>query len=147
MSGRSKAVGFASPFRQQHGEHMTKFRTLADDHPDLARSRKPRGALLLLHYAQEHGSIGPTKAKAFKRVFVHWAVEQIGWPGKTAEEMFRYNKVITEYEFPPLGGLHYLRLGPHYKGEFRLKKRARSWHTPRLSLCRMTSCTASVKLS
>ena len=86
-----------------------------------------RAALLTLQYAQEHGSIGLTKTKAFKRVFVHWAVEHFGWPGKSAEEMFRYNKVINEYEFPPLEVLHYLlislRLGRHFKGEFRLTKR------------------------
>jgi hypothetical protein len=43
--------------------------------------------------------------------------------------MFRYNKVINEYEFPPLEVLHYLlitlRLGRHFKGEFRLTKRGR----------------------
>jgi hypothetical protein len=41
--------------------------------------------------------------------------------------MFRFSKVINEYEFPPLEVLHYLlislRLGRHYKGEFRLTKR------------------------
>lgn len=106
---------------------MTEFRPLPDDHPDLAHSPMLRAALLTLQYAQEHGSIGLTKTEAFKRVFVHWAVEHFGWPGKGAEEMFRYNKVINEYEFPPLEVLHYLlislRLGRHYKSEFRLTKR------------------------
>ena len=41
--------------------------------------------------------------------------------------MFRFNKVINGYEFPPLEVLHYLlitlRLGRHFKGEFRLTKR------------------------
>ena len=41
--------------------------------------------------------------------------------------MFRFNKVINGYEFPPLEVLHYLmvtlRLGRHFKGEFRLPKR------------------------
>jgi hypothetical protein len=54
-----------------------------------------RAALLTLQYAQEHGSIGLTKTKAFKRVFVRWVVEQLDWPGKSAEETFRYNKVST----------------------------------------------------
>jgi hypothetical protein len=106
---------------------MIEFRLLPDDHPNLAHSPMLRAALLTLQYAQEHGSIGLTKTKAFKRVFVHWAVEHFGWPGKSAEEMFRYNKVINEYEFPPLEVLHFLlislRLGRHYKGEFRLTKR------------------------
>ncbi len=106
---------------------MIEFRSLSDDHPDLAHSPLLRGALLTLQYAQTHGSIGLTQTKAFKRVFVHWAVENFDWPGKSAEEMFRYNKVINEYEFPPLEVIHFLlislRLGRHIKGEFRLSKR------------------------
>ncbi|MEX1199145.1 MAG: hypothetical protein WEB57_14945 [Pseudohongiellaceae bacterium] len=39
---------------------VIEFRTLADDHPDLAHSPLLRGALLTLQYAQEHGSIGLT---------------------------------------------------------------------------------------
>jgi hypothetical protein len=106
---------------------MIEFRTLADDHPDLAHSPLLRAALLTLQYTHERGAIGLTKTKAFKRVFVHWAVEHFNWPESSAEEMFRYNKVINEYEFPPLEVLHYLlitlRLGRHFKGEFRLTKR------------------------
>jgi hypothetical protein len=45
------------------------------------------------HIPQKHGSIGLTETKAFKRVFVHWAVENFDWPGKSAEEMFRYHEV------------------------------------------------------
>ena len=68
---------------------MINFRTLADGHPDLAHSPLLRGALLTLHYTRRHGAIGLTKNMAFKRVFVHWAVENFDWPSKTAEEMFR----------------------------------------------------------
>lgn len=86
-----------------------------------------RAALLTLQYAQDHGAIGLTKNMAFKRIFVHWAVENFDWPGKSAEEVFRYNKVVNEFEFPPLEVLHYLlitlRLGRHFKGEFKLTKR------------------------
>jgi hypothetical protein len=39
---------------------MVEFRTLPDHHPELMRSPLPRGALLTLQYAQEHGSIGLT---------------------------------------------------------------------------------------
>ena len=106
---------------------MIEFRTLPDDHPGLAHSPLLRAALLTLQHAQEHGAIGLTKTKAFKRVFVHWAVEHFDWPGSGAEEMFRYNKVINEFEFPPLEVLHQLlialRLGRHFKGEFRPTKR------------------------
>lgn len=118
-------LGIVAPL--VHHVSMIEFRTLPDDHPDLMRSPLLRGALLTLQYAQEHGSIGLTQTKAFKRVFVHWAVEHFDWPGKSAEEMFRYNKVISEYEFPPLEVLHFLlislRLGRHYKGAFRLTKK------------------------
>lgn len=106
---------------------MIEFRTLPEDHPDLAHSPLLRAAVLTLRYAQDHGAIGLTKTKAFKRVFVHWAVENFDWPGKSAEEVFRYSKLINECEFPPLEVLHYLlstlRLGRHFKGEFRLTKR------------------------
>lgn len=106
---------------------MIEFRSLPDDHPDLAHSPLLRAALLTLRYAQAHGAIGLTKTMAFKRVFVHWAVENFAWPGQSAEDMFRYSKVINEYEFPPLEVLHQLlialRLGRHFKGEFRLTKR------------------------
>jgi hypothetical protein len=52
---------------------MIDVRPLSDDHPDLAHSPLLRAALLTLQYAQDHGTIGLTKTKAFKRVFVHWA--------------------------------------------------------------------------
>jgi hypothetical protein len=49
---------------------MIEFRTLPDDHSDLAHSPLLRAALLTLRYVQEHGAIGLTKTMAFKRVFV-----------------------------------------------------------------------------
>ena len=110
----------------QHIE-MIEFQSLPDDHTDLAYSPLLRAALLTLQYVKEHGAIGLTKTNAFKRVFVHWAVEHFDWPGSSAEEMFRYNKVINEYEFPPLELLHFLliklRLGRHFKGQFKITKR------------------------
>lgn len=48
------------PHGAWHHPVMIDFRTLADDHPDLAHSPLLRGALLTLHYAQEQGSIGLT---------------------------------------------------------------------------------------
>lgn len=106
---------------------MIKFRPLPDDHPDLAHSHLLRAATLTLQYANLHGPIGLTQTKAFKRVFVHWAVENFDWPGSDAEFMFDDNKVINEFEFPPLELLHYLlitlKLGRHYKGTFWPTKR------------------------
>jgi len=107
---------------------MIEFRHLPENHPDLQHSPLLRAALLTLRYVQEHGPIGLTKTKAFKRVFVHWAAENFDWPGRSYEDLMRYNKVLNEYDFPPLELVHFLliqlKLGRHYKGEFRLTKRA-----------------------
>jgi hypothetical protein len=106
---------------------MIEFRTLPDDHPDLQHSPLLRAAHLTLNYALEHGAIPITKTKAFKRVFVHWAVEHFAWPDHSLEEMQRYHKVINEGDFLPLEVLHYLliqlKLARHYRDEFRLTKR------------------------
>jgi hypothetical protein len=106
---------------------MIKFRKLSDDHPDLNHSPLLRAAILTLRYVQDHGPISLTKTKAFKRVFVHWAAEHFDWPGRGHEDLLRTHKVLNEYDFPPLELLHFLmihlRLGRHFKGEFRLTKR------------------------
>jgi hypothetical protein len=105
---------------------MIEFRYLSPDHPDLVHSPLLRAALLTLKYAEENSGIGLPQTKAFKRTFVHWAVEHFNWPDQCAEEMFRYSRVINENDFTPLEVLHYLltslRLGRHFKGEFRLTK-------------------------
>ena len=75
---------------------MIESRSLPDDNPDLACSPLLPAALLTLRYVQEHRAVGLTKTMAFKRVFVHWAVEHFDWPGKSAEEMFRYSNVINQ---------------------------------------------------
>jgi hypothetical protein len=106
---------------------MTYFRTLSDDDPALAHSPLLRSAQLTLRYIQEHGSIGLTPNKTFKRVFVHWAAAHFEWPDMGYDELFRVNKVLNEYDFPPLEQLHFLlielKLGRHYKGQFKITKR------------------------
>lgn len=108
---------------------MIEFVQLPDDHPDLIYSPLLRAAHLTLTHAVEKGPIGLTKTKAFKRSFVHWAAEHFDWPGRSYDELFRYNKVLNEYDFPPLELLHFLlitlKLGRHFKGEFRLTQRGK----------------------
>lgn len=103
---------------------MIEFRVLPDEHPDLAFSPMLRAARLTINYAMEHGGIGLTATKAFKRDFVHWAVDHFDWPGKSAAEMFRYQRFVNEADFPPLELLHFLlirlRFGRHFKGTFRV---------------------------
>ena len=106
---------------------MIQFCALPDDHPDLQHAPLLRAASLTLQYLQDHGPIPLTKNKAFKRVFVHWAAQHFNWPGFSAEELFRFNKVLNEHDFPPLEVLHFLlieaKLARHYRGEFRITKR------------------------
>lgn len=108
---------------------MIEFRILPDKHTHLALSPILRAAQLTLGYALEHDSIGLTATKAFKRDFVHWAVENFDWPGKPAAEVFRHQRFVNEADFPPLEFLHFLlirlRLGRHYKGTFRVNNNGR----------------------
>lgn len=105
---------------------MIEFRTFPDDHPDLDLSPVFRGALLTLRNALDQGGIGLTATKAFKRDYVRWAVENFEWPGKEAEEVFRWQRVVNEADYTPLEVIHFLllqlRLGRHYKGTFRATK-------------------------
>lgn len=108
---------------------MIEFRHLPDDHAALVYSPLLRAALLTLTYTAKEGSIGLTKTKAFNRSFVRWAAEHFDWPGCSYEKLFRHSKVLNECDFPPLDLLHFLlialKLGRHYKGEFRLTKRGK----------------------
>ena len=112
-----------------HQNPMFEFRQLPDDHPDLSHSPMLRAAQLTLRYAIDERAIGLTQTKAFKRSFVHWAAEQFDWPGRGYEDLFRYNKVLNEYDFAPLEVLHFLlisrKLGRHYKGTFRATKKGK----------------------
>lgn len=99
---------------------MIAFRTLPSDAPELDLCPLLRAAQMTLQYVVELGGIELTQTKAFKRVFVHWAAEHFRWPGLGYAELFRYKKVLNEYEFPPLEMTHFLlkelKLGRHYKG-------------------------------
>jgi hypothetical protein len=77
-------------------------------------------------YIEANGGIGLTKSGAFNRKFVHWAAAEFDWPGYSEEELFRINKVLNEWDFPPVEDIHALlkglKLGRHYKGKFLLTK-------------------------
>lgn len=107
---------------------MIKFE-ITEDCPELHNSPMFRAAQKTLAYVAEHGEIGLTATKAFKRTFVHWAAEAFDWPGMGHDELFAMNKVLNEYEFPPLEMLHYLlletKLGRRYKNTFRLSTKGK----------------------
>jgi len=105
---------------------MIEFRSIADDEPALAFSPLFRGFQKTFSYLAEHGTIGLTPSKAFKRSFVHWAAREFEWPGHTEEDLFAVNKVLNEHDFMPLADIHFLmttlKMGRHYKGQFKLTK-------------------------
>lgn len=80
----------------------------------------------LLDYCEEHGGIGLTPNRYFKRTFVNWAVIEFDWPGYTMDDLMIVNKVLNEIDVPPLSYIHELlldlKIGRHYKGQFRLTK-------------------------
>lgn len=93
---------------------------------DLKDSRLCMASMKTLAYMREHGGIPLTKAGAFNRKFVVWAVDSFRWPGYTADELYVVNKVLNEDDVMPLSYLHDLlrtaRLIRHAKGKAVLTK-------------------------
>ena len=106
------------------------FQPVKNDELSLAGSPMVCAARKLLSYLVEYETIGLTKSKAFQRKFVHWAASEFAWPGWEERELFLVNKVLNEYNFPPLEALHFillkLRLIRHDKLTCRLTKTGRA---------------------
>jgi hypothetical protein len=105
---------------------MFTVREIDDADPALRWSPWVRGVERTFAWIEEHGGIPLTPSKAFKRTFVHWAAAEFDWPGHTAADLYVVNKVLNEQDFMPLVYLHEvllaMKLGRHYKGQFRLTK-------------------------
>lgn len=105
---------------------LPTFKILPDDDPVLLTSPLIRGVLKTAEYIAVNGGIGLTKSGAFNRKFVHWAAAEFDWPGYPEKELFRMNKVLNEWDFPPVSDIHDLlkgfKFGRHYKGKFLLTK-------------------------
>lgn len=90
----------------------------------LPHSPMTRAFMAAAEYIAEHGEIGLTKSGAWNRRFVEWAVDQIAFPGWTAEKLYSVNKVLNEYDVAPLEYLHALmdglKWGRKFKGTYRL---------------------------
>lgn len=106
---------------------MITFDKLTSDAPELAHSRLLLGFERTFEFIADFGPIGLTQIKAFNRKFVSWAVEHFNWPGYSSEEMYAVSKVLNEDDFLPVMVVHDLmivmKLGRHYKSQFRLTKR------------------------
>lgn len=109
---------------------MIVFREVNDADPALVHSPMLRAVEMTFAYVAEHGGVALTPSKAFKRSFVHWAAAQFEWPGYSEADLFAVNKVLNEIDFGPLMDLHALmialKIGRHYKGQFKLSKAGRS---------------------
>lgn len=85
-----------------------------------------KAALHTIAYIEDNGPISLTPTKSVKRYFVQWAPEKFDWPHYTAADLYAVNKVLNEYDFPPLIVLHDVmisaKLARHYKGALRLTK-------------------------
>lgn len=101
-----------------------------NNEPALAGAPMVCAAQKLLVYLVEHEAIGLTKGKAFQRKFVHWAAAEFAWPGWEEDKLFLVNKVLNEYDFPPLEALHFvllkLKLIRHHKLSCRLTNAGRA---------------------
>ena len=77
-------------------------------------------------YQAEHGEIGLTKAGVWNRHCIDWVVRRMDFPNWTAEKLYSVNKVLNEYDVPPLQYLRVLltslRLGRKMNGGWRLTK-------------------------
>ena len=109
---------------------MIGFRELDDQEPALHYSPLVRATERTFSYITEHGGIGLTPSKAFKRNFVHWAAANFDWPGYSWNELFMVSKVLNEPDFMPLMCLHdmmiALKIGRHIKGTFGMTKEGQS---------------------
>lgn len=82
------------------------FRNLPPDAPQLVLARLPDCAQRLLAHAIKESGLALTPSGALKRVHVNWAAETFAWPGHTAQELYRMNKVLNEEDLFPLWVLH-----------------------------------------
>ncbi|WP_353257896.1 hypothetical protein [Hyphomonas sp.] len=105
------------------------FRSIPPDAPYLALARLPHCAELLLAEAEAAGGLALTPGGALKRVHVNWAAEAFAWPGHTAQELYRMNKVLNEEDVFPLWVLHRVLLhtkhARHHAKMFRPTKAGR----------------------
>jgi hypothetical protein len=109
---------------------MFVLQPVSNEEPALKGAPMICAAQKLLAYLTDNETIGLTQGKAFQRKFVHWAAAEFAWPGWEEDRLFLVNKVLNEYDFPPLEALHFgllkLKLIRHHKLTCRLTKAGRA---------------------
>ena len=95
---------------------------------DLVKTSAPmlRAFQTIAAYQVEHGEIGLTKSGAWNRHCIDWVVRRMDFPNWAAEKLYSVNKVLNEYDVPPLEYLRVLltslRFGRKMGGGWRLTK-------------------------
>ena len=97
---------------------------------DLSASLVLTHAWLVMEHLEAEGGVKLTATGAFNRKFVARMVEDFRWPGYEPKEVWRFNKVVNEADFPPLYYVHAILdvsgLARKYKGTLRATKKGRS---------------------
>lgn len=92
----------------------------------LTHSPLVRAFRTIAAYQAAYGAIGVTKSGAWNRHAVDWVVRRWDFPNWTAEKLYTVNKVLNEFDVPPLEYLRVLltslRLGRKVKGGWGLTK-------------------------
>lgn len=108
---------------------MIKLLPIPSNDPSLDGSKLLDAFYKSLSYAEEHGGIGLTQNKAFNRKFCLWAADNFAWPEYSSEELLSIQKVLNEWDVPPVMILHdvisSMKLGRHVKGKFQYSNKAK----------------------
>lgn len=106
---------------------MIKLLPIQPNDPALEGSKLLDAFYKTLAYLEENGGIGLTLSKVFNRKFCHCAADNFIWPEYSSEELLRIQKVLSEWDVPPVMVLHVvlssMKLGRHVKGKFQFSKK------------------------
>lgn len=115
-------------FKPIHKTRMIMIHPISDPETAMRHSPMLRAVCLTFDYIKENGPIGLTATRALKRYFVKWAADAIQWPFYTTEDLYDFNKVLNECDFPPLAIMHDLllstKLARHRKGALHMTRLA-----------------------
>lgn len=101
---------------------------------EIKNSKAMSGVSLFLKRLSEPSGVKLTTTGNLNRKFVTEMVDELNWEDYTAEEVYRFSKVINEPDFPPLHYIHILtkesRLVRKYKGNLIATPEGRSLSRP-----------------